>query len=193
MIHFLYNGDYKSDIDPKALFLKVNSSVTTSSPATSGTAASSTLPPLLLHANLYAIAEQYNIATLKPSSLTKYTSCVTTGWNHVSFTPSLKLIYETTPESDKGLRKVAVQAAAEHIDVLLNKGDFLDFLRENSDMATDILQAVVGVVKKNSNVPMGSSPVMYRLEESYHAMARSRRTQAICLMANQSVRTACRM
>lgn len=139
MMYFLYNGNYNRSTIPVTA---------TNSAALPSFTPDSTLPELLLHANLYAVAEQYNIPTLKKAALDKYTTCVVTHWNDTAFVVSLKLIYEATPETDKDLRKVAIQAAAEQIVVVMDKGDFLTITKEDGDLATDILKAVVEESKK---------------------------------------------
>jgi hypothetical protein len=56
------------------------------------------------------------------------------------FIDSLKVIYGETPESDKGLRDVAIKAAWNNLRDLMETKAFVELLKENPDISVDILK-----------------------------------------------------
>lgn len=100
------------------------------------------MSPLILHARVYAIAGQYNIPKLKDVAKLKY-SCIIHPeiFNTSVFVKSLELIYDTTPESDKGLRNIAVETATDQIKDLCAREDFKVLCTSRGDIAFDIMRS----------------------------------------------------
>lgn len=101
---------------------------------------------LLLHAQVYVIAEQYNVPGLKKSASDKYEETAISGWDTSAFVKSLQLIYEATLQSDKGIRKIISKAAAQHGKDLVKCDDFLKLCTEVGEVGCDILK--VGLIRR---------------------------------------------
>lgn len=98
------------------------------------------LGPLLLHARVYAVAEQYDMPDLKTLAKEKYEESVGRNWNSASFVASLKIIYETTPESDRDLKGVALAVAGQNVEALCDRPEFVELCTEYAEITYDILK-----------------------------------------------------
>ncbi|KAL2158848.1 hypothetical protein VTH06DRAFT_4040 [Thermothelomyces fergusii] len=67
-------------------------------------------PNLSIHAKLYALAEKYDMQTLKTLALEKFKEEVKFHWNTDDFVRAAEEAYTSTLESDRGLRNVVVDA-----------------------------------------------------------------------------------
>ncbi|KAF2810733.1 uncharacterized protein BDZ99DRAFT_519417 [Mytilinidion resinicola] len=74
---------------------------------------------LVFHAHMYALADKYNIEGLKLIAKVRFTGDVQEGWSHEEFPDAIRIVYDTTPEMDLGLRDAIV-------DVLLKNSSLLD-------------------------------------------------------------------
>lgn len=87
----------------------------------------------VLHAQMYAMGDKYDISTLKAYSLTRFRRVIATQ-SHMSVTDlatSITEAYETTPDSDRGLRDVVLDVAGKNVVKLARDDAF-------SRMAIDI-------------------------------------------------------
>lgn len=94
-----------------------------------------------LNAQVYAIAEQFDIPSLKQLAKDKYAEVVPAEWNSASFVASLQLMYELTPESDRLLKEVALKTAGEHCTELVDRSDFVQLCKNNGEISVDVLKA----------------------------------------------------
>ena len=69
---------------------------------------SEVLSELRLHAELYAVADKYSLPSLADHAKSKYTSIAHDLRDPYDFIESIDAIYTLTPESNRGLRNVAV-------------------------------------------------------------------------------------
>lgn len=76
-------------------------------------------PGLVFHAHMYALADKYYIEDLKQTAKVRFAGAVKEDWSHEEFPTAIRIAYETTPETDLGLRDIIV-------DVLLEKSSLLD-------------------------------------------------------------------
>ncbi|KAI9742727.1 MAG: hypothetical protein M1835_003024 [Candelina submexicana] len=100
--------------------------------------------PVLLHARVYIIADEFDIPALKMLAKEKFKRIVETDWNNESFSLAVKEIYELLPK-DRGLRDVVVQVAREHVKALRDRGDFNAMLKEKPEFTVDLLDKVLNV------------------------------------------------
>ena len=119
MIDYLYRLDYNDNL---------NTANTESSDG-----------PLVMNANVYAIADKYEIWSLKKVARRKTTKALETDTNHESFLPALDIVWNTTPLHDRGLRDLFLPFIAENKKTLLEKEDFMETIRANGDLAVDVL------------------------------------------------------
>lgn len=156
MIHYLYLGDYL-DLPPVPLFGRGDNDeiikharhyglyrdsirVTRISEGYHSMANRN----LLLHTRLYAIAEQYNIVGLKQLAKDKFATAIKSnpGWHPVAFVASLQYMFEHLPETNLGLKSIAIEAAREHLGDLCLMPVFNALCEENNEIACSILREV---------------------------------------------------
>ncbi|KAF2085501.1 hypothetical protein K490DRAFT_67657 [Saccharata proteae CBS 121410] len=78
-------------------------------------------PHLVLHAKVYAIAEKYGITGLKALAKRKYAAQLEQHWIDAEFADSIQEVYETTIDTDRGLRDLVIQAFREHPELARRK------------------------------------------------------------------------
>ena len=125
MLEYLYTIDYKDDHD-------------VSNPFNPRTMESS----LVVNANVYAIAEKYDVRALKSLAEQKFAEALETQWNSDSLPVAVEIVYTTTPSSDRGLRDCITRLIERHRNDLLKKKGFLQAVGANGDFAIDVVKAV---------------------------------------------------
>ncbi|MCJ1251050.1 hypothetical protein MMC30_008281 [Trapelia coarctata] len=98
---------------------------------------------LLINAKVYIIADKYEVQALKDLAIAKYVHVLPETWNSSAFTESADLVYNNTVETDRMLRDAIVQGASKNIKALLDRGEFVDLLKSQSDLAVEVLRVVV--------------------------------------------------
>ena len=100
----------------------------------------------LNHISTYAIADKYDVRGLRTYARNK---CNAQSWYKWSLTP-LRIItssvYSSTPPKDRGLRPLIADACAVHAKDLIYDPEWCELLRNENDLAADILEKTV---KKN--------------------------------------------
>ncbi|KAF9776116.1 hypothetical protein IL306_005749, partial [Fusarium sp. DS 682] len=76
---------------------------------------------MVFDAQMYQIADKYDIPALKAESKNKFDLAVTTGWSMDDFPITVTVVYQSTPAEDRGLRDIVVETARKNIDELLKK------------------------------------------------------------------------
>ncbi|APA11806.1 hypothetical protein sscle_08g065760 [Sclerotinia sclerotiorum 1980 UF-70] len=97
---------------------------------------------LLFNAKVYIIADKYMIPALKTLAYEKCSKSLEEHWNTPEFSAAAELLWENTPTSDIQLRDSAVATAASNIDVLLDRGEFVEFMSAHGDFAVEVLKRV---------------------------------------------------
>ncbi len=98
---------------------------------------------LLVNAKLYIIAEKYEIQALKELACTKYQQVLPETWNTSVFAESARLVYDNTVETDRMLRDIIVEVASNNAKTLLDRGEFVDLLKSNGGLATEIMRKAI--------------------------------------------------
>jgi len=115
MITFLYSGDYTvpqpqsepkvdekpderttSEAGSESEFLSIPDL-----PIATSKGEADTSQELLIHVEVYLIAEEKEISALKQLAKNKYEEALPHGWKSTQFCTSLRLIYDGTPENDR--------------------------------------------------------------------------------------------
>ncbi|ENH71186.1 Protein roadkill [Fusarium oxysporum f. sp. cubense race 1] len=94
---------------------------------------------MVFDAQMYQIADKYDIPALKAQSKNKFDVAVTTGWSMDDFPLAITVVYESTPPEDRGLRDLVVQTARKNIDKLLGHDGFCELIRKTPDFAADLI------------------------------------------------------
>jgi hypothetical protein len=143
MLTYLYTSDYsdgRTATENTAITLP-STPASTSSPAKTSKPGLFTNSALLTNAQVFIIADKYDIQGLKMLAKVKYEEVIPQNWNSASFVASLKLLYEETLESDRLLKDVAIKTAGEHVNELMDRGEFAVLYKENGELAFDVLKA----------------------------------------------------
>ena len=75
---------------------------------------------MVYDAQVYQIADKYDIPALKAHSVHKFGVAITTGWSMDDFPLAVSVVYGSTPSGDRGLRDLVVGTSRTNIDKLLN-------------------------------------------------------------------------
>jgi hypothetical protein len=97
--------------------------------------------PLLINAEVFLIADKYNIRHFKELAILKYEKALRDYWNSPPFVARLRLLRGMTSESSCGLRSIAVKAAGEHVESLMDCGKFATLCNHDGQIAFDVLKA----------------------------------------------------
>jgi hypothetical protein len=155
MITFLYSGNYTvpqpqsepkvdekpderttSEADSESEFLSIPDL-----PIATSKGEADTSQELLIHAEVYLIAEEKDISALKQLAKNKYEEALPHGWNSTQFCTSLRLIYDGTPENDNLLWDVAIKFAGKHAKELMDRGEFVELWKEKGEIGVEVFRA----------------------------------------------------
>ena len=90
-------------------------------------------------AQVYALADKYGVPGLKGRSADRFKELIEDGWNTPDFFHSIKVIYESTPSNNRGLRSLAVHAAAKNLPALFNYEEFQGVISEVAEFTKDLI------------------------------------------------------
>ena len=137
MVNFLYTSNYsdgravdKPNVTPDARLTTGPSTRSSLSSPSRSNAGSKASGPLVTNVMVYIIADLLEIQGLKELAKNKYEDALLDDWNSASFVASLKLLYEETIDADRTLKDVAIRAAGDHLEELLDQGDFVALCTE---------------------------------------------------------------
>ena len=86
-------------------------------------------PRMMNNVLVYAIAEKYDIPSLKTLAKGKFQSLARSQWPHDDFYAVAEAVFSTTPDNDMELRQVVLDLCEEHFqDILRNEGSRAGFL-----------------------------------------------------------------
>ncbi|RSL38864.1 hypothetical protein CEP53_014516 [Fusarium sp. AF-6] len=111
---------------------------------------------LVYDAQVYQIADKYDIPALKEHCKSKFSAAITTGWSLDDFPLAITVAYESTPSEDRGLRDLVVETSRKHIDKLLGNDSFCKLLRKTSDFSADLIPFLSD--KTSTNAPRYECP-----------------------------------
>jgi speckle-type POZ protein len=94
---------------------------------------------MIFDAQVYQIADKYDVQALKAHAKSKFSKAIETGWSLDEFPLAIETVYQSTPLDDRGLRDLAVERASKNIDKLLEKDGFCQLLRSTADFTADLV------------------------------------------------------
>ena len=94
---------------------------------------------MVYDAQVYQIADKYDISALKMHSVGKFDTAINTGWSMDDFPLAVSVVYGSTPSEDRGLRDLTLKTSCTNIDQLLQHDGFHKLLRETPDFAADLI------------------------------------------------------
>jgi speckle-type POZ protein len=107
---------------------------------------------MIYDAQVYQIAEKYDIPALKAYSKEKFATAIDAGWSMDDFPLAISVVYDSTPAEDRGLRDLAVATAQKNINTLLGKDGFGELLRKTADFSADLIPFLCGRLCDNVKV-----------------------------------------
>ncbi|RYP78958.1 hypothetical protein DL770_006798 [Monosporascus sp. CRB-9-2] len=97
---------------------------------------------MVFNAQVYSLADKYIIPTLKDQAREKFRTAISTGWAMDDFPLAIAEVYNSTPESDRGLRDPTVEIARTNINKLRGNELFRDALKEIPTFAAEMVISV---------------------------------------------------
>lgn len=91
-----------------------------------------------VHANVYAMADRFEILALKAISATNFVSELRSkNFSIANLVSAIDFVYATTPDNDFGLRRWVVYRAQQFEHELVRHSDFENALKDHADFAWD--------------------------------------------------------
>ncbi|CZR56340.1 uncharacterized protein PAC_06228 [Phialocephala subalpina] len=108
---------------------------------------------LITAAEVYILADKYDVQGLKVLACDKYKALCEYYWNNEHFIESLSIIFDNTPDTNETdiLRVVTLDTASLHTKELLRKETFQELCQCRGDIATAVLMASVEIPSSPSN------------------------------------------
>lgn len=110
---------------------------------------------LVTNSLVYALADKYEIWSLKEVAKQKIAKLIDEEWNDDSFLAALEIVWTSTPQSDRGLRELFIPVLSEHKKDLITKEMYIEAVRNIGDLAVDMMLALSsltdGYQMKNRN------------------------------------------
>lgn len=100
---------------------------------------------LLLHTQVYALAEKYDIPTLKQLAKRKFEMSVACYYDAPELADAIEFVYTSTIDSDRGLRDVVLQLFRNHPQ-LANTQDVFAVIKETPTLALDLWKVERGLL-----------------------------------------------
>lgn len=99
---------------------------------------------MLFHARMYAMAEFYQVPALKELAKRCFREEVDGegGWADPSFALAVEVVFESTPEGDRGLRDLVVEAACRHFGELKERKEFEEVAQRIGSFSFDVAEAL---------------------------------------------------
>ncbi|KAF5590031.1 n-carbamoyl-l-amino acid hydrolase [Fusarium pseudoanthophilum] len=94
---------------------------------------------MVFDAQMWQIADKYDIQALKAESKKKFEIAVATGWSMEDFPTAVAIVYEAALP---GLREIAVRTANDNIEDLIKKDGFCELMRATPHFTADLVQAL---------------------------------------------------
>ena len=99
---------------------------------------------LLLHTRVYAIAEKYDIPSLKQLARSKFEMAMACYYDSPEFASAIEEVYCTTVDSDRGLRDIVLEAFKNHPQ-LVNTQDVFSTIKETPSLALELFKLERGI------------------------------------------------
>ena len=91
---------------------------------------------------IYALADKYNIPALKELAKTKFQNCKA-GYSYSLYRDVISAVYESTPDTDSGLRDIVILECAKEVEDILDEERVAPMIRDNGSLSLGLLREVV--------------------------------------------------
>lgn len=99
---------------------------------------------LVLHTKVYALAEKYDIPSLKQLAKSKFEMAMACNYDSPDFADAIEEVYCSTIDSDRGLRDVVLEAFKSHPQ-LANTGDVYSVIQGTPSLALELFKVERGI------------------------------------------------
>ena len=99
---------------------------------------------LVLHTRVYALAEKYDIPSLKQLAKSKFEMAMACFYDSSDFAEAIEEVYCSTIDSDRGLRDTVLEAFKSHPQ-LANTQDVYNVITETPSLAFDLFKVERGI------------------------------------------------
>lgn len=97
-------------------------------------------PIFMANTLAYSIADKYEVEGLKSLAKAKFENLACAAWHCEDFPTIVAKVFDTTPDSDLGLRDVVSRICARHIDKVLASDTWTDLLSNNGAIGLAVLK-----------------------------------------------------
>ncbi|KAI9806172.1 MAG: hypothetical protein M1826_004671 [Phylliscum demangeonii] len=97
---------------------------------------------------VYAAAEKYDVPLLKELAKEKFIARAGGSWRPAGLLTLIRLVYERTPDRDRGLRTVVTELCSRHLPALISIEDLRVSALEFSSFGLDLLQASLAKLER---------------------------------------------
>lgn len=99
---------------------------------------------LLLHTRVYAIAEKYDIPSLKHLARSKFEMAMACYYDSPEFARAIEEVYCTTIDTDRGLRDIVLEAFKNHPQ-LVSTQDVYNTIKDTPSLALELFKLERGI------------------------------------------------
>lgn len=99
---------------------------------------------LLLHTRVYALAEKYDVPTLKTLAKRKFEMALACYYDAPEFVDAVDEVYSSTVDTDRGLRDVVLQAFRSH-PALATTQDVFALIKDTPSLAFELYKIERGI------------------------------------------------
>jgi hypothetical protein len=99
---------------------------------------------LVLHTKVYALAEKYDILSLKQLAKSKFEMAMACFYDSPDFAEAIEEVYCSTIDSDRGLRDIVLEAFKSHPQ-LASTQDVYNVIKETPSLALELFKVERGI------------------------------------------------
>lgn len=100
-------------------------------------------PALVSNMRVYAIADKYDIPCLKELAKQRFCTWARSEWARPDFPAIVRVVFESTPSSDRGLRDIIIALVAAHGDIFIKNADFRRLIQDVGELGLELLDKVL--------------------------------------------------
>ncbi|ERF75490.1 hypothetical protein EPUS_08304 [Endocarpon pusillum Z07020] len=100
-------------------------------------------PTLFSSVRVYAIADKYNVQSLKDLAKQRFGRWARRNWACADFTAIIREVFNSTPSSDRGLRDIVSGIVANHSDFFIQKDGFRELVEDVGELGLGMLDKLM--------------------------------------------------
>ncbi|KAF7507484.1 hypothetical protein GJ744_010415 [Endocarpon pusillum] len=96
-------------------------------------------PTLFSTVRVYAIADKYNVQSLKDFAQERFGRWARSNWPCEDFTAIIREVFSSTPSSDRGLRDIVSGTVADHLGFFIRIDEFRELVEDVGELGLGML------------------------------------------------------